>query len=395
MAYINFKEEKVVVAKELKNRRNNNHSIFIKLREDNSKIDIDKYEKYSFKTTSNRTLNTSKTQLEDEFIEINQENIICAHFINCKFYNIKFVQCRFIGCTFEECDFGGGGVIFENCTFVQEEIKKISHLNKKENLSCDFIRCKIYSKFANSNVSYSIFEECSFLESSFELSDFTSSIIISCEINKLNIVDSDLSGIKIVGSYILDLEFNDKLKSKLDEKSFIDKIKLRKKDKVEYEGVYTVYQNIANKFKENTLDNNFGEYYYLCKCVQRGALNFPSKVCSYIYFITSGYGERILFPLISSIAITFIFALLYLILGMDIDGELVKYISLTSIPSTFRTLSGHLKESLNLSVAMFGGVGVIRSMPTISTYIIADIEMIIGIIMMGIGIGTLTRKLVR
>lgn len=395
MAYINFKEEKAVAATQLKHRRNNNHRIFMKLREDDSKIDTEKHEKYSFKTISNRTLNTSKTQLEDEFIQINEENIICAHFISCKFYNIKFVQCSFIGCTFEECDFGGGGVIFENCTFVQEELKKISHLNKKDNLSCDFIRCKIYSKFLNSNLSYSIFEECYFLESSFELSDFTSSIIISSEINKLNIVDSDLSGIKIIASYILDLEFNDKFMSKLDEKSFIDKIKLRKKDKNEYEGIYVVYQNIANKFKENTLNNNFGEYYYLCKCVQRGALNFPSKVCSYIYFMTSGYGERILFPLISSIAITFIFALLYLTFGMDIEGDLVKYISLASMPSSFRMFLSHLNESFNLSVAMFGGVGVIRSMPTISTYIIADIEMIIGIIMMGIGIGTLTRKLVR
>ena len=46
MAYINFKEEKSVAIKELQKRRNNNENISIKVTSNNSKIDLDKWEKY-------------------------------------------------------------------------------------------------------------------------------------------------------------------------------------------------------------------------------------------------------------------------------------------------------------------------------------------------------------
>ena len=44
---------------------------------------------------------------------------------------------------------------------------------------------------------------------------------------------------------------------------------------------------------------------------------------------------------------------------------------------------------------MFGGIGVDNAKPIQTTYIFANIEILIGIVMMGIGIGTLTRKIVR
>lgn len=395
MAYINFKEEKSVAIKELQKRRNNNENISIKVTSNNSKIDLDKWEKYSFKTISDRTINSSHVEGEDNFLEIREKNIVCSHIIRCKFYNIKFIQCNFIGCIFEECDFGGGGVVFENCTFIQEQIKKSPSLNKKDNFSCDFIRCKIYGKFLNSNLSFAIFEECLFQDFSFELTDITSVIIISSQFNKINIADSDLSNIKILCSYIIDLEFNDKYRSKLDEKSFIDKVKLRDKTKNEYEGIYKVYENIANKFKENNLNNNFGEYYYLCKSTERGSLKILPKASSYIYWGTSGYGERISYPLISSLIIVLIFAFLYLVFGMDIEGETISYITSSGVPKGLAQFIAQLNQSLNLSFGMFIGTGVTSSTPALGAYILADLEMIIGVTMIGIGIGTVTRKLVR
>ena len=44
---------------------------------------------------------------------------------------------------------------------------------------------------------------------------------------------------------------------------------------------------------------------------------------------------------------------------------------------------------------MFGGVGSINGRPSEISYIVSNFEMIIGIIMMGLGIGTLTRKIIR
>ena len=94
MAYINFKEEKSVAIKELQKRRNNNENISIKVTSDNSKIDLDKWEKYSFKTISDRTINSSHVEGEDKFLEIREKNIVCSHIIRCKFYNIKFILQR-------------------------------------------------------------------------------------------------------------------------------------------------------------------------------------------------------------------------------------------------------------------------------------------------------------
>ncbi|NFK31081.1 pentapeptide repeat-containing protein, partial [Clostridium botulinum] len=47
------------------------------------------------------------------------------------------------------------------------------------------------------------------------------------------------------------------------------------------------------------------------------------------------------------------------------------------------------------SVYVFSAVGSNEITPTIVSEVIGDMEIIIGIIMMGIGVGAVTRKLVR
>ena len=53
-----------------------------------------------------------------------------------------------------------------------------------------------------------------------------------------------------------------------------------------------IYENIADKFKENNLTNNFGEYYFLCRKVQRKVLKPMPKISSTIGLLSCGYGER-------------------------------------------------------------------------------------------------------
>lgn len=90
-------------------------------------------------------------------------------------------------------------------------------------------------------------------------------MVINSEFKRIRIEDCDLSGAKIIDTYIIDLDFTDKMKTKFDQKTFFDQIKLREKNRDEYEGIYMTYETIADKFKENSLNNNFGEYYYLAK----------------------------------------------------------------------------------------------------------------------------------
>jgi len=191
------------------------------------------------------------------------------------------------------------------------------------------------------------------------------------------------------------MEFNDKYKTKFDENTFFDKIVPRIKNKQEYEGIYMTYELLADKFKENTLNNSFGEYYYLAKCTERKCVDFIPKIGSYISWVSCGYGERPVFCILSSLVIILIFSLLYLLIGIDINGEVIKYTFSNVDTWNLKQFIKDFNEAINLSVGMFGAVGVNNSKPTEVAYRLADFEILIGIIMMGLGVGTLTRKVVR
>lgn len=395
MAYINFKEEKSAALSQLEKRINNNREIFNEIRKHKT---ISKAynpdEKYSYKEFKNHTFGLNGMKNEIDFQEISNKDILCSIFDKCNFTNIKFKDCKFIGCYFVECNFAGGGVSFDNCTFIKEESEKLPTLNQKDNFSCEFKECNIYGKFLNCALNYVIFSKCKIENTSFELSDLSSSIIINSELSMAIFIDVNLTGAKIVSTYIEDLEFRDKNISKIDEKTFVDKIDIRKGTREEYEGIYTVYENLANKFKQNTLNNNFGEYYYLCQNIQRKTLKPLPKLVSFLNYATCGYGERPLFAVYSSLVIILFFSFLYLFIGVDIDGKVVIYNFQNFNFDVFK-FGNDFNECLNLSVGMFAGVGFNNAQPLPMAYMASNIEMLLGIIMMGIGIGTLTKKLVR
>ena len=395
MAYINFKEEVYVAKEQLEKRLNNNEKLFNDIK--SSKKISNQYnpdEKYSYKEFNESVFGGGRSKSEEEFKEISNIDIVCTKFINCKFSNIKFTNCRFIGCYFIDNQFNGGGVVFEGCTFIKQESDTVPNLNKDDNLSCNFDGSSIYAKFLNCNLSHVIFNNCSLENINFETSDLTSVIIINSNLSMPIIIDSDLSGIKIVNTYIEDLEFRDKDKSKLDEKSFIDKIKFKYNTRDEYEGIYTVYEDIANKFQNNNLKNNFGEYYFLCRKVQRKTLKPLPRLFSFLGFITCGYGERPSYTAYFGIFTIFIFSILYLIFGIKVDGEIISY-SKAFKNFEIRKFLTYYNESLNLSVGMIASVGLNEAQPAPASYMLSNIEMLLGVFLNGIGIGALVKKIVR
>lgn len=395
MAYINFKEEIAAAKTQLKKRINNNIRVFEKL--SNSKDVYSEYipnERYSFKEHNNLVIGGGHPKKEDEFQELKDADIICAKFIKCRFSNIKFTNCKFIGCYFEECELMGGGVVFQDCIFVKQDKEDTPNLNKEDNFSCEFNHCNIYAKFINCTLEFIIFNKCILKNTNFELSDMSNGIIYDSTLEMIIISDTNLSGTKIVSTYIEDLEFRDKYKTKLDEKTFIDKIKFRKRNRDEYEGIYTVYENIANKFNDNNLKNNFGEYYFLCRKVQRKTLKPMPKIASTLSLLSCGYGERPMYAVYFSLFIIILFSILYLIFGMKVNEEIITYDSVNKFHGLRQMLTDY-NESLNLSVGMFAGVGLNEAQPSPRSYMLSNIEMLIGVLMMGIGIGALVKKIVR
>lgn len=398
MSYINFKEENEVARQQLEKRKKNNENIYkYMLKHRNEElVGYRPSPKYSYTTFNGEEFGKNGVLDEVDFYEVSNEDIICTRFKDCNFKNVKFKDCRFVGCTFEDCTFSDGGVVFENCILIKEDTEQSPSLNKKDNLSCSFYNCKMYVKFLNSDISYCIFENCKIDDTAFEQTFMKCTIINKSELNMITIKDCDMSGFKMTNYYITNIDFNDDYKTKFDEKTYFDKIPIREKTKQEYEGVYMTYETLGDKFKENTLNNNFGEYYYLAKCTERKSIKKPfPRFTSTVAWLTCGYGERPEFALFSGFAMIFVFSIIYLFTGVEMPGKNIHYTFYNLNEITFSKLFKDLNETLNLSVGMFGGVGANNGQPTEASYMVSNFEMIIGIIMMGIGIGTLTRKIVR
>ncbi len=396
MAYINFKEEISVAKTQLEKRVNNNKRIFENLSD--SKDVYTEYipnEKYSFKEHNDLVIGGGHPKKEDEFQEIKDADIVCAKFKKCRFSNIKFTNCRFVGCYFEECEFMGGGAVFQDCIFSKKDSDEKPNLNKEDNFSCEFNHCNIYAKFINCTLEHIIFNRCNLKNTNFELSDMSNGMIFDSTLNMIIIADTDLSGAKIVNTYIEDLEFRDKYKSKLDEKTFVDKIKFKKKTRDEYEGIYAVYEALANKFNDNNLKNNFGEYYFLGRKTQRKVLKPIPKIASTFGLLTCGYGERPIYSVYFSLCVILIFSVLYLISGIKVDEEIITYSNDIGKIFNLKQLLKDYNESLNLSVGMFAGVGLNEAQPSPRSYMLSNIEIISGVVMMGVGIGALVKKIVR
>lgn len=396
MAYINFKEENYKLKIQLEKRKKNNEKIYnyiVKHKEDMADYVPD--HKYSYGKIQGEFIGKKGVLDEQDFHNISNTDIICSRFIDCTFSNVKFINCRIIGCKFDRCKFDAGGVIFENCIFVMDNDVKSPSLNNEVNYSCEFYDCELYCEFRNSELSYAIFENCLVKNTYFEVSMLKSTIFNKCELNKIKISDCDLSGLKTYKCYILDFEFDDKYISKLDEKTYFDKLVERKKDRSEYEGIYLVYQNIADEFKQNTLDNNFGEYYYLCKKIEFKTLDPLPKITSFLSWASCGYGERPFNALIMGIVLILIFAFLYLFIGLDIDNHFVIYNLQTLKQFDLIKFIEDYNESLALSSGIFLGVGGYSCEPVRLSLVLSNIEMILGVITVGIGTGAIVRKLIR
>ena len=79
---------------------------------------------------------------------------------------------------------------------------------------------------------------------------------------------------------------------------------------------------------------------------------------------------------------------------MKINEQLVTYNNINQF-FNLRNLLKDYNESLNLSVGMFAGIGINEAKPSPRSYMLSNIEMLIGVLMMGVGIGALVKKIVR
>ena len=396
MGYINFKEEVYKLKIQFQNRKKNNEKIYSYIIKHKDKMkNYNGDDKYSYKNIKDELIGKKGILDEQNFYIIKNQDILCANFYNCTFANVKFINCNIIGCKFYNSKFIYGGVIFENCIFIMENSLQPPTLNSEANYSCEFYDCELFINFRNCDLSYAIFENTLIRNTFFEINMMKSVILNNCELRKIKISDCDLSVFKTYQCYVEDFEFYDKYKTKFDEKTFFDKLIEIKKDRDEAEGIYMTYETIADKFKENSLNNNFGEYYYLCKKTESKVLNPLPKIGSFFYRTTCGYGERPFNALIFGVVSIVIFALIFLFVGVDINENFVVYKLTDFVNLDLIKFIQDFNQTLALSSGIFLGVGGYSCEPVKLSLLVSNIEMIVGVTIMGIGVGTFVKKIIR
>lgn len=344
--------------------------------EDGSKIPIKKIQ--------SKSIGEFKDEYNIRLLKLRNIEFRYNIFNNCKFKNIEFYNCIFYGNTFSECRFNE--VKFIDCNFYSSK-ECISIFDRKTvMINCEFKSC---------NIEKCIFERTNLQNIKFEHTSLKEAIFSNVYINKMHIIDCDLRSCKIINSEIKEFEFEDNYLTKLDEYTFIDKIKLDKNYKENYNMAFKLYKNMASKFEANGLLNNAGEYYYMSKCMEHKCLRGSSKAKSAIFWLLCGYGERPTFALITSLEIVLVFSIIYMMTGLSVGEYIINYKELIFQGLPLENLNTDFMQSLYFSIVTFTTVGYGDITPIDLSVFLSGIEMLLGVTMVGIWTATLARKITR
>jgi len=132
-----------------------------------------------------------------------------------------------------------------------------------------------------------------------------------------------------------------------------------------------------------------GEYFYLYKRTEHYSLGKLEKFKSLISNITCGYGERPSNSLLTAIILVLFFGSMYMLFGVcTSEGD----VSLFTMPLTLQ----HLVLWYHFSLVTFTTTGYGNVVPSIGwSVIFSSFEMISGVVMVGLWVSTLARKMTR
>ncbi|MCC3869905.1 pentapeptide repeat-containing protein [Terrisporobacter mayombei] len=378
-----MKSNEIINTKKVRYRSDSKYKTSEIYGENKEILNIDEI-KYPFTHIENKTIGTKKLNSKHIYKSISNKNIDYNKFVGCNFNNIKFENCTFWGSEFENCKFYN--VDFYYCNFEDEE--KTIALFKK---NCEFENCNFYK----TNMKNLVFEFTKFTEVKFSLSSLRNSIFNQCFIENIIFSDCDLKSMKTIRTDMNILIFEDEFTSKVDENTFIDLLKLNKKDKSSYENIFKAYKSISGVFEKNRLFNYSGEYYYLAKCAERKSLKGFERLKSNFFYYTCGYGERPTFALISSLEIVLIFSIIYMFSGLCVNERIIHYNLniLSYLPRKLMYMD--LIDCFYFSLVTFTTVGYGDIFPIGYSVLFSCVEMLLGVTMVGVWTATLARKITR
>ncbi len=323
-----------------------------------------------------------------------------VRYTSCKFMNIDFYQINFDNVIFRNC-------IFENCNFIKGKIS-LMHFLKFQGCAMDNVHitnCEFESLYIKECKLYKVDFENSFMKGCNLIKNSYIQVRFIDDCNLMDCVIKDIFG-------FMDIRFiNEKSYTKLNYSSYIGKFNYGKegkcdfkcnnmldygcKEKINYLNISFSYMDFAEQFLRNHISGKYGRCFYKSKSAFHKTLKGRRKVYSYIANIVCGYGERPYRSFLLSLIIILIFALLYMIIGIESSSGIIGIKTLQDNFS-IKELLWNIIYCIHFSLVTFSTVGYGNLLPcNITGVILSSIEILIGIIMVGILTSTLVRKMTR
>jgi uncharacterized protein YjbI with pentapeptide repeats len=326
---------------------------------------------------------------ESQLLSISDVLFYYCDFTQSGFSNMIFENCAFVGCNFTECYTMGFTTVFKACRFLNR-VKGEANIDDAPSM---FMNCELSAKFRDTDLSMTVFDKSHFYFSSFDQVNLKATIFLDSSFDTVNICDSDLRNTKILKPKFIEFYIEDKFqKSKVSRHTFLGEIDFNPKETREVRFASEVYSQLSELFEGNKLMELSGEYFYLFKKTESINLKGFEKFKSFIGHFTCGYGERPFFSLMTSMILVLTCGTLYMFFGVNANNEVIAFRPTLSQP--FPPLN-HLILWYHFSLVTFSTVGYGNVVPVGGSLIVSAFEMVLGIIMVGIWVSTLVRKMVR
>lgn len=336
----------------------------------------------------------------------------------------------FYGCIFEKCKFDEVvflNVIFEKCIFLEVNDPSLFRINNLESSIGDgliiidsIFQNSLWSICASNTTIYNnYFVNAGLVNFKISNSDFRENTFYKCSFSNSKISDSNMFDTIFVENNISDIIF-DKVKIYYNtyfgisrhlyylsnSKNMIfnyifnnyvehDYYRLSgmNKKKKSYQYYYLAqmnyYKSISLLYKNRNSLTHSGDYnYYRRKSEMFGRNGVKQKFTSFIAWLTCGFGERPSYAIKNSLVIIFLFSIIYTQTGIIVDGKLRMVNNLVSIKDI-------ILDTTLFSFTTFVSLGYGYMSPFGVSKIMSIIEMILGVLLIGLWIASLTKKILK
>lgn len=280
------------------------------------------------------------------------------------------------------------GLIFEECNFSKIDTEK----NSVDDMFSYFRFCELTVKFHKCDMTLNIFSKTNFYFSHFIDNKMHNIIMADCGFEISTLSDCNLNNAKIIKTKYIGFSFEDSQKrTKVNRSTFFGEISFNKSDHRELLHAVDMYFALKELFQDNKVSDLYGEYFYLYKKTEMHTLKGMSRLLSVVSFVICGYGERPFNCLIVSLLMIFACGNLYYLYGLNTHDGVLIFNPLNSASG----LAKDLYQCYHFSLVTFSTVGYGNVFPIGTSIVVNEIEMICAIILVGIWVSTLVRKMVR